>query len=219
MNLDWKQFFTMIIYGAPGSGKTNLLKYIVYSGAIKNEFDHCILLSANKGTKQYDFIDKKYKFEGYNLEIVKSYIEFQKKKNERGIKSRSLIIFDDVMGEQNFRGDHGFWKSLFSNYRHWGINVVISMQTPIGISSEIRGLIKYACVYRYVNENDLENIFRSFGSLAENKKAFYEIYKKHTDEQYKFLFFNKTTMYDIANAYVGCRAPKPSQIPPFILKF
>ena len=60
---------------------------------------------------------------------------------------------------------------------------VISL--PVEIPLSVRSIIKYGCVYKYINENDKEKIYNCFGTLATSKKAFYEIYDK--------LFYN----YDI----------------------
>ena len=80
MNLDWKNFFTLVIYGLPGSGKTTLLRYLIYSAAIKNEFDHCLLFSSTKGTKDYDFLESKFKYDAMDTSAIEKYINMSKRK-------------------------------------------------------------------------------------------------------------------------------------------
>lgn len=215
MKLDWNKFFTMVIYGVPGSGKTQLLRSIIYSACQKGDFDNCLLFSSTKDSSDYDFLEPEYKFESYQNEVIDKYIQLMKKTNTTEIITRGLIIFDDCVGEQTFKSP--LFQSLFSNYRHYGINIIVCMQMPVMIPLCIRSQIKYGCVYKYVNEDDREKIYRCFGGLCDSKNEFYKIYDKFTDEKYKFLFFNQTNIYDRENAYSGARAPaKKLQ---FLIKF
>ena len=88
---------------------------------------------------------------------------------------------------------------------------------PVELPLSIRSIIKYGCVYKYINEDDREKIYKCFGSLSSNKKGFYEIYDKYTDEKFKFLFFNQSDVFDTNNCYSGARAP--ASVPQFKLKF
>lgn len=215
MNLDWSKFFTLVIYGLPGSGKTQLLRYILYSAAANNEFDHCLLFSSTKGTQDYDFLDNKFKYDAFDTNVIEKYINICQSKNEKQIKTRGLLIFDDICGEQTFKS--ALFKKLFSNYRHYGVSVIVCQQMPVELPLSIRSIIKYACVYKYINEADREKIYKCFGSLAPNKNNFLDTYDKFTDEKYKALFFNQSDVFDCESAYSGIRAP-PGRIE-FKLKF
>ena len=215
MKLDWKNFFTLVIYGKPGMGKSHLLKYLIYTAGIKKEFDHCLLFSSTKGTTDYNFIDDKYKYDAFDNVVIEKYIEMCQKKNEKIIKTRGLLIFDDICGEQSFKSP--LFKKLFSNYRHYGISIIVCQQMPVELPLAIRSIIKYGCIYRYVNEDDREKIYKCFGSLCVNKKEFLSLYDSYTDEKYKFLFFNQSDVFNVKEAYSGARAP--AEIPNFKLKF
>jgi len=215
MKLDWKKFFSMIIFGCPGSGKTHLLRSIIYTASVKQEFDHCLLFSSTKNSSDYTFLNDEYKYDAFDLEAIERYINFCKSHNEKKITTRGLLIFDDIAGEQSFKS--ALFKSLLSNYRHYGINIIIINQMIVEVPLSLRSIIKYGCVYKYVNENDREKIYNCFGSLTSNKSEFYQLYDKYTSEKYMFLFFSQCDMYDSNNAYCGMRAPK--KIPKFILKF
>ena len=205
MNLDWENYFTMVLYGRPGSGKTSCLRYILYTAAMKNEFDHCLLFSSTKGTNDYDFLEDKYKYDAFDTSTIEKYINICQKANEKKNKTRGLIIFDDICGEQTFKS--ALFKKLFSNYRHYGISIIVCQQMPVELPLSIRSIIRYACVYRYVNEDDREKIYRCFGSMASSKKEFLELYDEFTNEKYKALFFNQSDVYNSNNCYSGIRAP------------
>lgn len=205
MILDWKNFFTLVIYGLPGSGKTTLLRYLIYSAAVKNEFDHCLLFSSTKGTNDYDFLDNKYKYDAFDTQVIEKYITLCQKNNEKKIKTRGLIIFDDICGEQTFKSN--LFKKLFSNYRHYGISIIVCQQMPVELPLAIRSIIKYGCVYKYINESDREKIYQCFGTLSNNKKEFLELYDEYTNEKYKFMFFNQSDVYNPGSAYTGARCP------------
>jgi Poxvirus A32 protein len=214
MNVDWKNFFTMVIYGLPGSGKSSLLRYLIYSASCEKKFDHCLLFSGTKGGKDYDFLDAKYKYDAFDNNVIEKYIEICQKKNEKAIKTRGLLIFDDICGEQNFKSD--LFKKLFSNYRHYGISVIVCQQMPVELPLSIRSIVKYGVIYKYVNESQKEKIYNCFGTLAKSRNDFNEIYDKYTDEKYKALFFNGSDVYNSTNAYTGIRAPL---VPAFKINF
>ena len=136
MKLDWKKFFTLVIYGKPGMGKSHLLKYLIYTAGIKKEFDHCLLFSSTKGTTDYNFIDDKYKYDAFDNVVIEKYIEMCQKKNEKSIKTRGLLIFDDICGEQSFKSP--LFKKLFSNSRHYGISIIVCQQMPVELPLAIR---------------------------------------------------------------------------------
>ena len=219
LNLSWDKFFVMVIYGTPGSGKTSLLKYIMYEASNNKRFDHCLLISSSKNDPDYKFISKKYKFDSYNRDAVENYIHFLRDHNQKNIKTRGLLIFDDVVGQDAGSFKTNFYKDLFTCHRHIGLSIIICMQVPVEIPAYLRSMIKYACIYKYISKGDKEKIFTAFGSLAENEKEFNKIYEHHTNEPYKFLFYNRTDMYDTDKAYKGCRAPNPKDIPKFKIKF
>lgn len=215
MKLDWKKFFSMIIFGCPGSGKTHLLKSIIYTASIKQEFDHCLLFSSTKNSPDYSFLKDEFKYDAFDLVAIENYINFCKSHNEKKITTRGLLIFDDIAGDQSLKSS--LFKSLLSNYRHYGINIIIINQMIVEVPLSLRSIIKYGCVYKYVNENDREKIYTCFGSLTSNKHEFFQLYDKFTAEKFMFLFFSQCDMYDSGNAYCGMRAPK--KIPKFLLKF
>lgn len=214
MKISWDKFFTMCIFGLPGSGKTNLLRYLVFSGAKNKQFDHCLLFSATKDTDDYDFLDPKYKYDAYDESVIEKYMDICQKTNEKEIKTRGLIIFDDICGSQTFKSP--LFKRLFSNYRHAGISVILCQQMIVELPLSIRSIIKYYFIYKYVNEADREKVYNSVGSLTKNKKEFYEIYEKYTNEKYKCLFYSSTDVYDNSSPYSGARAP---MVKPFKLSF
>lgn len=206
MKIDWEKFFTLILYGMPGSGKTSMLRWIIYNGAQKKQFDHMLLFSGTKNTDDYDFLDDKFKYEGFDTGALEKYIGICEKANEKEISSRGLVVFDDICGTESFKS--AIFKRLFSNYRHYGISVIICQQCVVEVPLSLRSIIKYGIIYKFVNEADKEKIYNCFGSLTKSKKEFYEIYDKFTNEKYKALFFSVTDVYDTEKSpYSGVRCP------------
>lgn len=214
-NLSWDKFFTMIIFGAPLSGKSYLLRSIIYTASKKKKFDHCLLFCDNKKSSDYDFISDEYKYDAFDVPSIENYIKFCKANNEKTIKTRGLLIFDDICGSLHFKSD--LMKRLFSNYRHYGLSIIVCSQVIVDIPPHIRSIIKYGCVFKYVNKADIDKICVCFGSLAESNTDFIEKYEKFTNEKYKFLFFSQTNMYERDNCYCGIKEPK--NIPKFQLEF
>ena len=213
MKLSLKDCSTIIIFGIPKSGKSNLIKAIVRDAARNKYIDHCVLFSATKDKEDYDYIDDKYKYNALNLETLQKYIDICKEHNKREIVTKGLILLDDVLGELSLNTD--LFTNLFACHRHYGISVIIASQAIIGIPPKIRSMISYGCVYKYINMDDLDKIYICFGSLCKSKREFLEMYERFTNERYKFFCFMQTDAYTADKAYIGYRAPlvnKPFKI-------
>lgn len=215
MKISLKDFSIILIFGSQKSGKTTCMRALIYNEAKKKTFDHCLLFSATKDKSSYDFLDDEYKYEAYDLDALKKYVNMCRELNKREIVTKGLLILDDIVGELHFKND--FFSNLFSNHRHYGISIILISQSIITVPPQLRSLITYGCVYKYISEQDLEKIYACFGSLCKSKKDFFEIYNKYTDQKYKFFCFMKTDAFNAENAYCGYKAPL--KIPNFKLTF
>lgn len=193
MDLNFNDHFILNIFGMCGSGKSHTLKYIIHDAAKNNKFDHLLLFTNTSFNDQYDYIPHQYIHSAYDEEIIKNYMELQRKCVLDGVKSRGIIIYDDCLGISHF-GSKAM-QILMSQYRQFNISLIICSQSVSKIPLDIRNLSQYAIIFRFEAEVVIKSCFESFGVLFNNWKEFKEFFMKATCQKYRFLYYdrNKST--------------------------
>ena len=107
-----------IILVAPSeSGKTNLLKHLVYQN--RDEFDHIWFFGKNQDEETW--LPRNRRMKDVSQKAIQKIWDFQKKNKHL----RCLICLDDCLAEDF---SSMFWKDFLSSCRHQNISVVFSIQ-------------------------------------------------------------------------------------------
>lgn len=213
--LDWNSHFILNIFGMCESGKSHLLKYIIYKASLNKNINHVILFTNTSFNNQYNYIPDKYIHTSFNPEIINNYMELQREVLGNGEKSRGLIVFDDILGEAQFNCKE--FLKLITQFRQFNLSVIICSQTVTDIPHKIRCLAQYCCSFEYQTKRSVEALFESYGLLFDTWKEYKEFMNKSTGN-YKFLFFDrKMAIKGREHAYKSIRAP--AKIPQFQLNY
>lgn len=187
-----KKGFAGIIYGRRGTGKTTLLKDLVYQN--RKLWDKVYLFSrtATLQDDNYYFIPTHHKYENYDENILGQIFEEQKKDVEMKKKNKQekaidnvLILFDDIISEEKIRHSQTF-NSLFTVGRHYYITPIVLTQSiggQNGIPKVVRDNVDLVIGFAAHNQVDRELISERYLS-QHHKKVGEEIYKQITNEPY-----------------------------------
>jgi hypothetical protein len=213
--LDWKSHFILNIFGMCESGKSHLLKYLLYSASMKKEFDHLLFFTNTAFNGQYSYIPDEFIHRNYDEAIIGNYMKFQEEAIKSGKKSRGVIVFDDVLGQCQL-GSKQFL-TLVSQFRQFGLSIIICSQSISKIPNNIRELAQYACIFRYESDRALTNAYESFGVLFNKFDDYKKFFLSKTGD-FKFLYYNKKlSTKGIDVAYKSLKAP--SKVPLFKMKY
>ena len=197
----------VLINGRQGSGKSWLLSYIMREAYVKNEFDYGIVFSNTLFEGTFQYIPKKYRYDDFDEDKVKSLMALQKKHNNK----RAFIIFDDCLDDEN-QWNNQTIKKLTTQLRHYNISMIITTQYPHMIPPRIRANAMYS-MFLDVGSGirELGAIYQCYGnrfpSFQEFKQFYFENIKNH-----QFIMWNKDKQ-----EYSVYRAPE--NIPHFKLKY
>ena len=219
------EYFTMGILAKRGSGKTYLLRHIVYQ--TKNWYTEAWLFSnsAHLQKEDYDYIPKDHQVQGLDLLKLRAIVEQQKrflKYNEtiqdskKRIKSEPLIIFDDVIADSKIKHMTDV-DDLFITGRHYKINVIYLSQTVKGFSKSARTNTDVAVAFYIHNELDRKTITEEYLSLN-GFRAGEALLKSVTTEPYQAIVMqlrkpNIRTFQDYVYKYTA-----PATKPKFLVK-
>lgn len=172
----------IIIAGQTDSGKTNLVKYLVYTHAL--QFNRIILLSPTADLQNENFLQKEFIITEVTPEKVERIISEQQKNK----KWKTLLIFDDCIGSMSFKNSSVFDK-LASSGRHYNTSTIHIVQDLNKLSPCIRNNSKYLFV-TLCKEHQLKTCFElstGFNSFTEFKE-----YMKRNCKNYQIVRFNLT---------------------------
>jgi len=119
LTLKWPS--TVIIAGATDTGKTMLMKNIIYQNALA--FNRIYLLSPLADEDVYNFIPKKYRISNPTEADLIQILEEQKKNKH----IKTCIICDDCIGKINF-ANGAISKMITTTGRHYDLSLIIVMQ-------------------------------------------------------------------------------------------
>ena len=193
------------------SGKTHLIKYLIYTFLEQKVFQWGVVFSAtNFNTHQFDIVDKKYQYNTVDDIVLEQIMTIQEKS-----KVGCFIIFDDVLGTVNFNSPT--IKKLFTTCRHYNISIFLATQYLKSIPLLIRQNSDYVFLFDIKNLNTLRDFYDEWGSNFETFDEF-KIYFKKSVNGYSCLLVdqkdnNKKDM-DIYSTFTA-----PSSFPDFKLNW
>lgn len=137
----------------PRSGKSYLIKYIMYNLAKKKKIKQGIVFCpTNDMNNNYDYIDSSYIFPIYKEEYLKKYLEVLK----TNTSIPSFLIFDDCIGSVKWNSP--LIEHLFSCYRHYNLTILVATQYIYKIPPVIRECATYAFIFYVSNVRSLNAI-------------------------------------------------------------
>lgn len=206
----------LLLVGKPASGKSVLIRYLMYIYTKLNYFKYGIVYTPTKLSRDHDYIDEKYIIEDYSEEHLKNYtdrIKTQIKKT--GKKHDSFIIFDDNFGNLNFYSP--FFSNLLAIHRHLGITIIISSQylNGFGSSTQLRECCQFAFIFRTAYKRSIKALFELCGHFFDHIDDFKHTLQDMTNEEHTcMLYINSQSTEE--ESYFPLKA---SIAPKFLMKY
>lgn len=155
------------IIGKPGSGKSVLIRDIVYSK--RNIIPIGMVISGSEDSNNFyeRFFPKLFINEKYEKEAVKKFIMRQKvakKHFKEPLTPWSLLILDDCMDDVKIFNDP-MMIGLFKNSRHWDMLSIFACQYVFDFKPVIRSNIDGVFIFREPNKVNREKIWKNFASI------------------------------------------------------
>ena len=100
----------ILVSGPKGSGKTQLIKDIIYNLAKQKMCDYLKVICPTAYNGSYDYLPKNHVSEVYNEQQLVSLLNEQIEIKKKGQKRKMIIILDDCIGSVNFKSK--IWEKL-----------------------------------------------------------------------------------------------------------
>jgi hypothetical protein len=193
---------TCIFIGKRGSGKTYLLRDLLYS--VKDIPIGNIFSGTAKVTKNFDDIIPQHLIkEYYNPEILERIFQVQQAKIEKlhaGLESRipdvlqrmdyikqdinnyCFVVMDDTLSDsKSWKNDKQISKIFFEG-RHYLIFFLLTMQIPLGIPPGLRSNIDFVFLTYTNNVGDIKKLYNNFGGPFHSEADFRAVFQASTED-------------------------------------
>ena len=191
---------TIILVGRRGTGKSELVKDILYH---HQDLSVGCVISATEATNRFyaDMVPKCFINKEYNPLIIESIIkrqtqvikQFNNEKIHHGRASfdpRTFLIMDDCLYDDKWSKDK-LMRWLFMNGRHAKVMLMITMQYPLGIPPNLRCNVDYVFIMRTPGLGERRRIWENFASIFPTFEAFCSVLDK-TTENFECMVINNT---------------------------
>ena len=185
---------TIVIVGAPGTGKSNLIEYIVW--ILQDKYPvHKIFDGSDEVDKRWElFVHPLYINHEYNKKEDENYVSRQKKciNDPHCNNPRAICITNDCSDDSNIFKDK-LVKGKFKNgSRRWDHLDIYGMQYIKDLPTDVRKSISYAIIFREKNVEEREKIYKTLGGECGTKQDFFQIWDQLSGD-FDFMVVNKRT--------------------------
>lgn len=152
------------IIGKPGSGKSMLIKNLLY--AKKHLFRVGMVVSGSEDTNHFylKIFPDLFIYDKYKKEAIENFIDRQKVAKKYLPDAWSVLVMDDCMDDVKIFNDP-MWIGLFKNSRHWNMLSIFANQYVFDFKPVIRTNIDGVFIFREPNLANREKIWTNFASI------------------------------------------------------
>lgn len=194
------------IIGKPGSGKSVLIRALLY--AKKHIIPAGIVISGSEDSNGFysHMFPNAFIYERYDKAIIEKMIQRQKLAKENLPNPWAVLIMDDCMDDVKIFNDP-IMIGLFKNSRHWALLSIFSNQYVFDFKPVIRTNIDGVFIFREPNLTNREKIYKNFASIIPTYKLFSQIMDDLTNDYCCLYIHNQTTTNDWQDCVYYYKAP------------
>jgi Poxvirus A32 protein len=206
--------------GKNGSGKSNAIKWLILNNTLNNPdnaFQFSIVFTGTRFNDDYKFIDNRFIFEGYQENVLKTYLDkLSKYREKHGNCPHNFCVFDDLLGILN--KNSGYLLNFISRQRHTNTTIIFSTQyLNVGSATTLREIVRYVIMFNTKTLNSLKGFYTNFGGLFNNYEEFKDHFLKCTKEKYNAMLYD-ATVEDVNVNYLQIKFPLIDNVT-YYLKF
>jgi len=167
----------IVIIGKPGSGKSVLIKHLLY--AKKHLIPAGVVISGSEETNKFysTIFPELFIYNTYDKNLIKRLQTRQKLAKDHVSNSWATIVLDDCMDDPRAFTEP-LIRGLFKNGRHWNILAIFANQYVFDFRPEIRTNVDGVFIFREATQTNREKIYKNFASIIPK----YELFCKLMDE-------------------------------------
>lgn len=207
--------YVSVIVGKAGSGKTTLVKYLIYcqqNKPVYERFEIILVFTKTSFNQAYHWIPNEWVHCKYNPRAIKKLMRIQSSIRDQGLEPLPVcLIFDDCLSSKQYQSD--FFTDLIANRRHFNISMLFCTQyLARQVPTIMRENTDLAFIFKQFSANSLNGCYNAWGSLCTNNQYEFERIMKQITK-YQFLCLDTRTDNETQTKIIGY-CPKEIPAPP-----
>jgi hypothetical protein len=187
------------IIGKPGSGKSVLIKQLLYSK--KHLIPVAMAISGSEDSNKFyeKIIPSLFIYDRYRKDVLENFIKRQKHAKEHLKNPWAVLVMDDCMDDVKIFNDP-LLQGLFKNGRHWNMLAIFANQYVFDFKPNIRTNIDGVFIFREPNQSNREKIYKNFASIIPTYSIFCQLMNDLTQD-YTCIYINNQIQ---SNEWTDC---------------
>lgn len=169
------------IIGKPGTGKSTLIKQLLYSK--RDLIPVGVVFSGSEESNNFysKIFPQLFIYSKYEKNVIESLKERQKLAKQFCHDSWAVLIMDDCMDDTKIFSDV-IMVDLFKNSRHWNLLSIFANQYVLDFKPALRSSIDGVFIFREPILINREKIYKNFASIIPSYRQFSELMDKYTND-------------------------------------
>lgn len=195
-----KQDPKIALIGKRGSGKSTLIKDLIYNMNYKLENIYAISVGEEYDKFYGNFLNKQNIHCKYDDSIISDLMEQQEERltNSKETAESILLILDDCLHKKIMQNTS--FKDLIYNGRNYKIGIIMTMQYPLMMTVDIKCNIDYIFATTSSHDSDIKKIYDYWNRTIPLFDTFKTIYDNVT-QNYNNMVINYTAYNDMPRIF------------------
>ena len=200
---------TIVIIGGRGTGKTYLVRDLMYY--FRRIPAGMIITGSEASSEAFsEFFPKSFIFDDIDLERIENIVANQRKLRKKKTEGdySSLLLFDDC-GFDKSMVKKKIIKGIFMNGRNWRILLIMTLQYAKDIPPDLRSNVDYVFILREPVIETRKKLWKEYAGIIPTFDAFNEAMNVCTEDRGALVIDKTTTSNKIEDNVFWYRAASP----------
>lgn len=192
-----------VINGVCGSGKTFLIKSLVYQLDKKYRFNHGLVVSPTAFNGDYNYLPERLRYNIIDDELLEKLMAVQKEDRTK----KCFLILDDCLGMLT---GTKVLKNFISTFRHYNITIFVVTQNVNSVPPLIRQNAAYVFAFYSTNMHNIKTLRENYFTDLSSDRELKLMVEKNLTQPYSWILVRN---HEAKNRYVVGRVKESDQAP------
>lgn len=204
-------YAAIVIIAKRGSGKSWITRELIYNNHRKGMPAGMVISPSDQMNGEYKkFFPDIYIHYDISADILgkvlirqQEMMDKQKFKKKKGLKVNpdAVLVMDDCLAERSKWGKIDVIRIIMMNGRHYKLTYILTMQTPLGLSPDLRLNFDYVFLLKEPSAINRKKLWQNYASMFDTLPFFEKVFSK-TTENFCCMVINNKTSSDQLNEQV-----------------
>lgn len=196
----------LVVVGKPGTGKSTLIKAILYSK--RHIFPVGMAMSGSEDSNHAykSIMPSSFVYNAYNEDSIKDFIKRQKLAASHLPNPWSVMILDDCTDDPRVFNTP-LQQALYKKGRHWKMMYILSLQYAMDVKPVIRTNVDGIFILREPLLKNRKSLYENYASIVPDFNTFCELMDNLTNDYCALYIHGTTTTNDWQDCVYYWKAP------------